>query len=94
MSASEAAPHGPQLLIVFCVSFSGKIDNRLLRRPSYDPATPVVENVVVKHDQPLTGFMRDDHAGYRDVAHFVNNGFGFIHILRCVFNDSFDFSSF
>ena len=47
--------------------------------------------MVVKDDRLLTGFMRDDRSGYRDVAHFVKDSVGFIHILRCVSTDPFGF---
>ena len=81
-----------QLLIVFCVSAGGEENCRLWRRPSCDPAVPLVENEAVKDDRPLTGFMRDDRAGYRDVAHFLKDSIGFIHILRCVSTDLFGFT--
>ena len=82
---------GTQLLIVFCVSAGGEKNCRLWRRPSCGPAVSVVENVVVKDDHPLTGFMRGDRAGYRDIAHFVKDSVGFFHVLRCVLTDPFAF---
>ena len=82
----------PQLLIVFCMSTGRERNCRLWRRPSCDPAVSGVENVVVKDDRLLPGFMRHDRAGYRDVAHFVKDSVGFIHILRCVSTDPFGFS--
>ena len=61
----------PQLLVVFCVSAGSEINCRLWPRPSRDRAISDAENVVVIDDRPLTGFMRDDRAGYRDVARFL-----------------------
>ena len=73
------------------MSAGGEKNCRLWRRPSCDPAVSVVENVMVKDDRPLTGFMRGDRAGYRDLAYFVKDSVGFVHILRCVSTDLFGF---
>ena len=73
------------------MSAGGEKNCRLWRRPSCDPAVSVVENVVVKGDRLLTGFMRDDRLGYRDVAQFVKDSVGLIHILRCVSTGPFAF---
>ena len=73
------------------MSAGGKRNCRLWRWPPCDPAVSVVENVVVKDDRLLTCFMRNDRAGYRDVAHYVKDSVGFVHILRCVSTNRFGF---